>query len=234
MAKKKIDFTLAVSVIYILVAGGILIFGMDMNITGMAVYSPIQVQGTIYPGLPDGTEIDFKVGYRGVASTTLKDSGYGYEEKVIFEMDDPTTAKIEGYAPGDIVNVYIMDVGVVEFSSFEGIVNEKNIHIPASKRFEVANKAAYAVVKRSCVPSWQCGEWSACVNDMRTRICSDMNNCGVEDDKSAESEVCTTKVPLLESPLATIKDKISFEVVILGLVVIMLIGFTIYVVRKVK
>ncbi|MEM2478869.1 MAG: Ig-like domain-containing protein, partial [Candidatus Pacearchaeota archaeon] len=29
-----------------------------------------------------------------------------------------------------------------------------------------------------CSPSWQCSEWSACVNGKQTRSCVDLNNCG--------------------------------------------------------
>lgn len=45
-----------------------------------------------------------------------------------------------------------------------------------------------------CTPSWQTGVWSACTNGQQTRTVTDSNNCGVQTDKPAESQTCTTNV----------------------------------------
>ncbi len=37
-----------------------------------------------------------------------------------------------------------------------------------------------------CVEDWQCGQWSAWQNDMRTRLCTDLAACGTEYTKPAE------------------------------------------------
>jgi len=54
-----------------------------------------------------------------------------------------------------------------------------------------------------CVPNWSCSEWSECTatltGGVKTRNCSDSNNCGNVSDKPAESQSCelptTTKEP---------------------------------------
>ncbi len=41
-----------------------------------------------------------------------------------------------------------------------------------------------------CVESWECSEWSACVNGEQTRSCFDSNSCGTEQDKPEEFRSC--------------------------------------------
>jgi len=43
-----------------------------------------------------------------------------------------------------------------------------------------------------CTPSWQCTTWSACLNNIQTRTCTDVNNCGVSTDKPAELQSCSS------------------------------------------
>lgn len=45
----------------------------------------------------------------------------------------------------------------------------------------------------SCLENWQCNEWSGCINNLQTRICSDINNCGTIFNKPPEAELCTTE-----------------------------------------
>ena len=43
-----------------------------------------------------------------------------------------------------------------------------------------------------CTPSWSCASWSICsVDCTQTRICTDINNCGVDTGKPIESQSCT-------------------------------------------
>lgn len=45
--------------------------------------------------------------------------------------------------------------------------------------------------KQTCIPNWQCSEWSVCtIVGIETRSCQDSNNCGVNDDKPPESQSC--------------------------------------------
>jgi len=44
-----------------------------------------------------------------------------------------------------------------------------------------------------CIENWQCSAWSACYNGRQTRTCEDLNNCGTELLKPAESRTCTVE-----------------------------------------
>ena len=45
----------------------------------------------------------------------------------------------------------------------------------------------------SCLENWQCDEWSGCIDNLQTRICSDISNCGTIFNKPSEAELCTIK-----------------------------------------
>lgn len=42
----------------------------------------------------------------------------------------------------------------------------------------------------SCTPSWTCSEWSACSLEKKTRTCTDLNGCGTNSGKPAETIDC--------------------------------------------
>jgi hypothetical protein len=42
-----------------------------------------------------------------------------------------------------------------------------------------------------CTPNWQCTQWSNCVNNVQTRTCNDLNNCG-QSNPNPTSQSCTT------------------------------------------
>jgi len=43
-----------------------------------------------------------------------------------------------------------------------------------------------------CNENWQCTGWSSCNNNIQTRTCTDLNNCGTLENKPEESQSCTT------------------------------------------
>jgi hypothetical protein len=42
----------------------------------------------------------------------------------------------------------------------------------------------------TCTPVWTCSAWSACVNGVQTRTCTDTNNCGTTLGRPALSQTC--------------------------------------------
>ena len=50
-----------------------------------------------------------------------------------------------------------------------------------------------------CIEEWICADWGACINGIRTRSCSDTNNCGTTNNKSNEEESCNTEIIIGES-----------------------------------
>ena len=46
----------------------------------------------------------------------------------------------------------------------------------------------------SCVENWGCSDWSACVAENKKRVCNDVNTCGTEVLKPAETQACVVGV----------------------------------------
>jgi hypothetical protein len=46
-----------------------------------------------------------------------------------------------------------------------------------------------------CVENWVCGAWSACVNGLFTRTCTDSNNCGTFVDEPYHELLCDASTP---------------------------------------
>ena len=205
------------------------------NIAGKAFYQPMQIYGRVLPDLPDGTNISFAVGQLEIASAFVKDGEYGFDEKVIFKMDDDATPEKEGYAPGDIVTVYIERIEVQEFSYFSSLVNKRDIKITASKRIEVTNAAQDAVLRRNCVPIWNCDTWTACENGLQTRQCVDVMNCIREDGRPEESRTCAL-TPIIV-PSGTEEKRIPYGSLFIVIFLLVVIGFMINLIismRKMK
>ncbi|MBI3623365.1 hypothetical protein HY212_04790 [Candidatus Pacearchaeota archaeon] len=45
----------------------------------------------------------------------------------------------------------------------------------------------------ACTPSWQCSEWSSCIENTQIRNCYDINLCGISQDKPIERQTCGTQ-----------------------------------------
>ncbi|MFH1608224.1 MAG: hypothetical protein ABIA78_03755 [archaeon] len=42
-----------------------------------------------------------------------------------------------------------------------------------------------------CIEDWNCGVWSECLDEIQTRICTDLNSCGTIENKPIANKVCT-------------------------------------------
>ncbi|VVB81241.1 Uncharacterised protein [uncultured archaeon] len=61
-----------------------------------------------------------------------------------------------------------------------------------------------------CYENWACGDWSDCVNGVRTRKCYDSNNCITENLKPIESQNCSLPVPVVQKTIpAYEKEELS-------------------------
>ena len=77
-------------------------------------------------------------------------------------------------------------------ASAEGLSNDESVSFRISMNIEAA----------PCVESWSCGEFSpaSCpVSGERTRVCSDVNVCGTQNDKPVEREACVFQPRCVES-----------------------------------
>ncbi|MBR9692076.1 hypothetical protein GOV06_04790 [Candidatus Woesearchaeota archaeon] len=220
----KSFFLVIIFAVSILVLSVSMINVSKQNIAGKAFYRPVQIYGEVYPDLPDGTEISFKVGRIVVALATIEDNKYGDEPKIYFKMDDPLTPKVEGYSKGDIVKVHIEGVEIMEFSYFEPWATQKIINIPASKRAEVSERAAKADIERRCMPNWVCDVWSDCIEGLQGRICRDIAECGTDKDMPAVTRSCTM-APEVEQPIQPEETDVSIKIVIFAIMILILAGY---------
>lgn len=222
-----ITLFLAVSILILVVS---VINVSKYNIVGKVFYTPIKVYGIVSPELLDGTEMIFKVKDLEIAATLLKDSKYGYEPELIFIMDNPSTSQKEGYAEGDIVKVYFEGVETIDYSHFISGGNQRDINLPVSKREEIANRAAQAILL--CEPVWGCTGWSNCIDSVQTRVCIDKNNCRFEPGKPDESRRCSIP-PKYEQPAPVTKEISLYPFIFLALIVLFIVGgIIIYKIKK--
>jgi hypothetical protein len=47
-----------------------------------------------------------------------------------------------------------------------------------------------ASTKKTCVPEWNCSDWTECVEGVQDRVCKDNNNCNIEDGQPKVSQSC--------------------------------------------
>ena len=69
----------------------------------------------------------------------------------------------------------------------------------------------------ACVEEWVCKDWSVCSNDLQTRQCVDVNECGTELIKLPTEQECVSGVEIIYAPLdfeliVAPQDVVDFEV----------------------
>jgi hypothetical protein len=61
----------------------------------------------------------------------------------------------------------------------------------------ISNIATYST---DCIESWTCSGWSACQNGMKSRSCSDLNNCGTQENIPYIIDQCVENTPPIQPP----------------------------------
>jgi len=64
-------------------------------------------------------------------------------------------------------------------------------------------------LNESCVENWNCGEWSTCIDKIKTRTCNDLNDCGTIETLPDENASCESEIPLSENCGDDLKNLIS-------------------------
>jgi hypothetical protein len=49
----------------------------------------------------------------------------------------------------------------------------------------------YNKTQTTCIETWSCTSWSACVGGTQTRTCKDLNNCGTVVNRPTLTQTCT-------------------------------------------
>lgn len=111
----------------------------------------------------------------------LSDSGIGPGQFLIQSVSNPFSSGkvallIEGYEVADLVNA----VSYLRNNPFETSVGSKYVSPSDSN-------------ETSCVEEWDCGSWSDCIDNKKTRVCEDENNCGTTKDKPITSKDCESQ-----------------------------------------
>ena len=68
-----------------------------------------------------------------------------------------------------------------------------NVNSPGLSVFAIGTKGPVTQTpppSTTCTESWTCTDWSTCINNTRTRTCTDSNSCGTTASKPAVSEAC--------------------------------------------
>ncbi|MEE9525532.1 MAG: hypothetical protein V3V78_02895, partial [Candidatus Woesearchaeota archaeon] len=58
----------------------------------------------------------------------------------------------------------------------------------------------------ACDPTWECTDWSSCINGQYTRTCTDKWNCGDTSGKPSETITCIIPEPEPESTLPPVEE----------------------------
>ena len=87
---------------------------------------------------------------------------------------------------------------------------------PCEEGYECINNVC--VLIEECTESWQCSEWSECVDSQQTRTCIDENECGTTENKPEEIQSCiveTKKVifrtNVVDGNYGSRDDEIAFD-----------------------
>ena len=176
------------------------IFLLSIGIAYAIPQIPIQVYGEITPELEDGYEITFEIDGVEYVDGTITSNKYGYDPLIFIPIDDPSTAEKEGYADGDMVDIYIADIKVEEVS-LEADTVKIDVQILQSSHNTISSTVPGGSVDRGpsaggvCEPTWECSDWSSCVNGRQTRICIDKWRCGTTNQKPSEVQPCVVETP---------------------------------------
>jgi len=134
---------------------------------------------------------------------------------------DPITVRVNS---GETENVDIDGDSTYDLSvSYEGLDGSKAI-------VSIAEYVA-PVTTTTCTESWECTEWSECIDGKMTRTCTDTNSCGTETDKPAETQVCTEESQpqeTLDETPKTAQEKSNNSWIAWTIVLIVVLGGTWY------
>jgi len=94
---------------------------------------------------------------------------------------------------GLILIVFINWVGdeLAEFIGNNSEITEKVINEQTQQATELIQE------EKTCMPDWTCGSWSECSKSgTQTRLCADINECGLNSGKPSEIQTCTYQYSL--------------------------------------
>lgn len=73
-----------------------------------------------------------------------------------------------------------------ETLQFKLTLNSDNSSTPI-----INNLTINYIIIPPCQENWICNNWTQCINETQTRICTDLNECGTQENKPEEIQNCT-------------------------------------------
>jgi len=61
--------------------------------------------------------------------------------------------------------------------------------------------------EQACVESWSCSDWGECSNGIQERVCEDLNSCGTEFNKPAETRECEESEENLDEEQESLEEE---------------------------
>lgn len=135
-------------------------------------------------------EIVAKINNQIVSSAEIVDGFYDMVvqsdniDTIFFYIDGEFIEDIEFGYSGEIRELNF----VIQVS--DSSVNFSNNSNSGNFQTEKTKNIGFKQIGNFCEPNWKCSEWEDCVNKIKERKCSDLNNCGVDYRKPFETTGC--------------------------------------------
>jgi hypothetical protein len=186
---KKFYYPFAIMAVMVLV----------LSVTAIAQSDiPHQFQGAVtVNGAPaaDGTLVVAKVDNVQVAGTTTKAGQYGYDPA--FFVPDPYRNR-----EGKTIEFYVSGVKAAEYVFVNGGRTILDLSVTVTQPPSPPGGGGGGIPpvtggddeEETCTENWECTDWFECYNGKQSRVCTDLNSCGTEENKPSEQQECSVKI----------------------------------------
>ncbi len=163
---------------------------------------------------PDGTVVVAQIDGADVATIATVNGKYGYEGNV-FNIPDPNNDRagktiwfvVNGVGTGKSA-IFVnggstgVDLGITVAAPpapSGGGGGGGGGYVPPSTQEEDPEEETTVTpvtqeepVEEVCQEKWECSDWSWCTDGIHTRTCTDVNECGTDNNKPLDSYPCST------------------------------------------
>lgn len=187
---KKFYYPFAIMAVMVLV----------LSVTAIAQSDiPHQFQGAVtVNGAPaaNGVLVVAKVDGVQVAGTTTSGGTYGYTPA--FFVPDPYRNRqgktIEFYVSGVKAATYVFENGGRTILDLSVTVSQPPPTGPPGGGPIILPPDDNGEEEEECEENWECTDWFECYNGKQSRVCTDLNDCGTEENKPSEQQDCYVKI----------------------------------------
>ena len=109
--------------------------------------------------------------------TALQKEGISYGTDSITTYDEDTSAAVVQFQT---------KYGITPVTGYVGLKTRAKLNLIYGCRADTNPTPT------ECIPNWSCVNWSACIDGHQMRTCTDSNNCGVDTNKPAVDQACSS------------------------------------------